>query len=196
MKELDKELEDLPLREAKKYLGLMEAFEVQSGNMEVNLNKNKMEIIKEMKKSKDSSSEKLENSDKIIKSVIESDDLIEDFSLIRKNLRDNIRNTSLLLEKFGGDLGLSKIDEIPPDMVSAYSELIKSSNASMKLLIDSYSTVSKTQVQLKKLISLNKQLDEQNDTNSKNSTTVTNTVNFVGNTKDLLNSLEILRNKA
>lgn len=176
------------LRDAKKYMNLMEAFDLKAGNMEENMKFQKNEILLELNKAKDIKdsliSSEISDLKNIEESIIDSDELIADFSLIRKNLRTNIKSTSLLLEKFGCDLGSSNLEDLNADMVSAYSELIKSSNTSMKLLIDSYSIVSKTQIEIKRLVRTNKELDDNNsDEPNINST---NIINFIGTSSEMM----------
>jgi hypothetical protein len=170
------------LREAKKFLGLMEAFEIEAGNMESNMIKEKEKIIKEVTPEQYSEPQ-------IVNSIIETDDLMSDFSLIRINLRKNIKSTSTLLEKFGQDLAASHAEDVSGQMLLGYSELIKSANTSMKLLIDTYSTVAKTQNEIKKLINLNKNLDNEIGDNIEDNS-VTNIVNFVGTPAEMLASLK------
>ena len=171
--------EDETLIEAKKYLGLMEAFDVKAGNMEENMKVEKEKILELV-----TPEQYLEPS--IVETIIDTNDLMEDFSLIRVNLRKNIKSTATILEKFGDDLAVSNAEEVSGQILLGYSELIKSSNTSMKLLIDTYSTVAKTQTEIKKLISTNKDLDENNENSGG---TTNNIVNFIGTPAELLERL-------
>lgn len=168
------------LRNAKKYLGLMEAFEVDAGNMEINMQVEKTRIVEDL--TPDHYKE-----DVIIESIIDADNLIEDFAMIRKNLQSNIKSTAIILEKFGHDLASSHAEDVSGQMLMGYSELIKSANTSMKLLIDSYERVAKIQVEVKKLLSENKDLDIENG--DAEATTVNNVINFTGTPAELLASL-------
>ena len=169
------------LRDAKKYLGLMEAFEIDSGNMEVNMQVEKTKMLEEL-------TPEHYKEEAIVESIIDSQNLIEDFAMIRKNLQNSIKATTTILEKFGQDLAMSHAEDVSGQMMIGYSELIKSSNSSMKLLIDSYERVAKIQVEVKKLISQNKDLDIENGIIE--ATTVNNTINFTGTPAELLASLK------
>ena len=166
------------------FTSLCDVFEIDTGNMEANMQVQKKKIIEELTPEQYKEPE-------IVQSIIETDELMSDFTLIRSNLRVNIKSTSTLLEKFGNDLSASHAEDVSGQMLLGYSELIKSANTSMKLLIDSYSSVAETQVRIKKLISTNKDLDKQNSEEGadKGIPGVTNIVNFVGSTSDLLATL-------
>jgi len=170
------------IRDSKKFMSLCDVFEIDAGEMEENMLKEKEKTLKAI--TPEHYKEEIE-----VTSIIETDDLMFDFTLIRKNLRNNIQSTSTLLEKFGEDLGSSHAEDVSGQMLLGYSELIKSVNTSMKLLIDSYSSVAKTQTEIKKLISLNKDLDEKNSEADETSS-VTNIVNFVGTPAEMLANLK------
>jgi len=171
------------LRDSKKFMSLCDVFEIDAGNMEENMQKQKQELIEAVTPEH----YKGETAELVQNSIIEADDLIEDFTLIRENLRRNIKSTSTLLEKFGGDLAASHAEDVSGQMLLGYSELIKSANTSMKLLIDSYSTVSKTQVEIKKLLSVNKDLDNEN---GEGDTTNIQNNYILGSTNELLEQLK------
>jgi hypothetical protein len=170
------------MRNTKKYLSLMEAFDIDAGNMEENMQKEKEKIVESLTPAH------YKEEPQIVESIIDADDLISDFSLIRENLRQNIKSTSTILEKFGLDLASSHAEDVSGQMLMGYSELIKSANTSMKLLIDTYSTVSKTQVEIKKLLAVNKDLDVENG--AADAQVVNNTINFTGTPAELLASLK------
>jgi len=176
-------MEDEVLRDSKKFLSLCEAFDINAGNMEENMQNEKKKIIDSLTTS-DLQNVDVEN---VNTSIIETEDLMKDFSFIRKNLRANIDSTSILLEKFGNDLSASHAEDVSGQMLLGYSELIKSSNTSMKLLIESYSSVSKTQNEIKKLIQENKTIESEQ---SQIDNSVTNVVNFVGTPYEMLESLK------
>lgn len=169
------------LRNAKKYLGLMEVFNIDAGNMEQNLQEEKQKIVNDL--TPDHYKEPI-----ITESIIDADNLIEDFAMIRKNLQSNIKATATILEKFGQDLASSHAEDVSGQMMVGYSELIKSANTSMKLLIDSYERVAQIQISIKKLLSENKDLDIKNG--DAEASTVNNIVNFTGTPAELLASLK------
>jgi len=173
---LDSSPEEI-MRDSKKFSTLCDVFDIDAGNMEENMLVEKKKIIEDL--TPEQYKEPL-----IVQSIIDTDELMEDFTLIRINLRKNIKSTSMLLEKFGEDLAGSHAEDVSGQMLLGYSELIKSANTSMKLLIDTYSTVSKTQNEIKKLIHQNKDIDEQNNGDITN-----NSITFIGSPAELLDSL-------
>jgi len=170
---------DEELNKAKKFLNIMNEFEISSGNMEKNINIVETEIIKDLKPIH-------YQEEAIIESIIDTKNLIEDFTLIRTNLKTNIETVTIMLTKLGNEISTSEAEDINPEILKGYSELIKSSNNSMKLLIDSYERVAKVQSEVKKFIKNIE--DENNEGSTINTTNTTNNV-FIGSSKDLLKSL-------
>lgn len=167
------------LREAKKYLGLIEAFNISAEGMEENL-------IKEKERNLASVTPEHYKNPEIVSSIISTDELLDDFNTIRKNLKSNIKATAIILEKFGEDIASSHAEDISGSLLMGYSELVKSANSSMKLLMDSYSNVAETQLKVKKLITQVKDLEDGEEGGD-----TYNTQNiFVGSTADLLKKLK------
>ena len=169
------------LREASKFVGLMEAFDIKSGaEMEENLLKNKQEILSDLQIIND-------KPEILTTSLIESDELLSDFVLVRNALRDDISSTRVLLKKLSDDLSASHSDDISGYILLSYAELKKGNVTSMKLLMDSYSTVAETQIKVKKLITEIKSMDDKED-GEKGTVNIQN--NFIGSTVEMLKMLK------
>jgi len=181
--------EDETLRDAKKFLSLMEEFDIKEGsNMETNLQKNKKEIIQ--------SKVTLVTEDDVKEyttSIVESNELLEDFILIRETLRDDIKATRIVLAALSEDLSSTSAEDMNGQVVLAFSDMKKSNVKSMELLINSYEKVAQTQLSVKKLTqelkteeNKQKQLEASEDGSG---TTIQNAV-FVGSPSELLASLK------
>jgi len=167
------------LRDAQSYLGLMETFDiVQGGNMEKNILAEKEKINKSL--------EILDEIPEVLNtSLINSDELLKDFIMVREALRDDITTTRVLLKKLGEDMASTHADDLSGTIVMAYAELKKGNVASMQMLMDSYGKVAKTQLDVKKLITEIKELEGEPQEEG----SVTNIVNFVGTPAEMLASL-------
>jgi len=182
------EYTDETLVEAKKFLSLMEEFDVKQGsNMEENLRKNKQEII-------EARTELQETNDNIPievnVSIVEADELLEDFILVRETLREDIKTTRLVLSKLGEDFATMSADEMNGQVVTAYAEIKKSNVKSMELLMGSYSNVAETQLKVKKLVQELKTVENENQQlENTGGTNIQNAV-FVGSPDELLKSLK------
>jgi hypothetical protein len=168
-------------REAQKFLGLIEAFDVEAKGMEKNLQETKTEILEDLEII-DEVPEELNSS------LIESDELLSDFILVRQSLRDDIKATRILLQKLSEDMSSSHADDLSGSMVMAYAELKKGNVTSMKLLMDSYSSVAKTQLDVKKLITEMKSIEDKEESEEGSSVNIQN--NFIGTTADVLAKLK------
>jgi translation initiation factor 2 alpha subunit (eIF-2alpha) len=180
----DKIMDSTPeemIRDSKKFMSLCEVFEVDAGNMEENIKKMKEQEIelltpefnKEIKE------------DTLIE-VIDTDSIKEDITLIRANLRANVKAIGTILGKFGEDLITTHADDVSGSVLMGYSELVKSHTTSMKLLIDIHKTAAETLVSVKKLLSEAEEIDIENN----GDTTINNTINFTGTPAELLASLK------
>ena len=180
--------EDETLRDAKKFLTLMEEFDVKEGsNMEENLRKNKDEIIKNRSELIDKNIE-VSPSENI--SIVESGELLEDFILVRETLREDIKSTRIVLEALSKDLSTITADELNGQVLLAFSDLKKANVNSMKLLIDSYEKIARTQVEVKKLTQeLITETNRAEQNNQDGGTSIQNAV-FVGTPSELLASLK------
>lgn len=145
-----------PLNEAKKYLGLMEAFDVEAGNMEEELIKTKEENHSVIVQDRED-----ELSLSVDKSMIVEEDMIQDFSLVRKVLRNTLQKIDLIIDKFGKDMAISNSEDISAAFITSFSELVKSSNDTAKNLTDMYDKAAKTQLNVKKLLSEIKTLEDE-----------------------------------
>jgi len=173
------------LCEAKKYIGLMEAFEIEAGNMEEQLIENKNELAELAEENRSVS---IENTLTADSSMIVEEDMVNDFSLVRRVLRNTLEKIDLIIDKFGKDMATSNSEDISAAFITSFSELVKSSNDTAKNLTDMYGKAAKTQLDVKKLLSEIKDMDEK-EGNSEDSN-VTNIVNFVGSPAELLASLK------
>jgi len=182
------EYTDETLVEAKKFLSLMEEFDVKQGSkMKENLRKNKQEII-------EARTELQETNDNIPievnVSIVEADELLEDFILVRETLREDIKTTRLVLSKLGEDFATMSADEMNGQVVTAYAEIKKSNVKSMELLMGSYSNVAETQLKVKKLVQELKTVENENQQlENTGGTNIQNAV-FVGSPDELLKSLK------
>jgi len=181
--------EDETLRDAKKFLSLMEEFDIKEGsNMEANLQKNKKEII--------DAKVTLVNNEEVneyTSSIVEANELLEDFILIRETLREDIKATRIVLAALSEDLSSTSAEDMNGQVVLAFSDMKKSNVKSMELLINSYEKVAQTQLSVKKLTqelktedNKQRQLEASEDGQG---TTIQNAV-FVGSASELLESLK------
>ena len=181
--------EDETLRDAKKFLSLMEEFDVKEGsNMEANLQKNKKEIIESKIKINDE-----KELEELTISIIESNELLEDFILVRETLREDIKATRVVLSKLSEDLTNMCAEDMNGQVVLAFSDMKKSNVKSMELLINSYEKVAQTQLSVKKLTqelkteeNKQRQLEASEDGGGTN---IQNAI-FVGSPSELLERLK------
>jgi len=171
-------IEAEPLIKAKKYLTLMEEFDIVEGsNMEENLTKHQEEIF-EIKKDI-----KTEVPDDLNISIVKAEELLKDFILIRETLREDIKNTRVVLDKLCRDLGMMDAEDMNGQVVMAFSDIKKSNVLSMKLLMESYEKVAETQLKVKKLA-------QELEMRENNNNPAINNAIFVGSPSDLLASLQ------
>jgi len=183
--------EDEILRDAKKFLSLMEEFDIKEGsNMETNLQNNKKDIIQ--------SKVTLVTDDDVKEyttSIVESNELLEDFILIRETLRDDIKATRIVLAALSEDLSSTSAEDMNGQVVLAFSDMKKSNVKSMELLINSYEKVAQTQLSVKKLTQELKTEDDRqkqlgNSGNGENEGMNIQNAVFVGSPAELLASLQ------
>jgi len=185
---LDKNPKEM-FRESKKFLSLCETFNIDADGMEENIIK-----MKEQQKELLTPEFIKNNEDKELDliDVISTDNLKQDISLIRDNLRANVKAIGTILGKYGDDLIASHADDVSGSVLMGYSELVKSHTNSMKLLMDIHKTSAQTLVELKKLVSQAEVLDSQNNQGNQGDITnnTNNTINFIGTPQELLESLK------
>jgi len=184
--EISEDTEDETLRDAKKFLSLMEEFDIKEGsNMEANLQKNKKEII--------DAKVTLVNNEEVkeyTSSIVEANELLEDFILIRETLRDDIKATRIVLAALSEDLSSTSAEDMNGQVVLAFSDMKKSNVKSMELLINSYEKVAQTQLSVKKLTQeLKTEDNKQRQLENTGGTNIQNAV-FVGSPDELLKSLK------
>ena len=168
--------------EAQKFIGLIEAFDTSTKGLEDNLVQQKESILKDLEIVDDIPEE-------LNMSLIESDELLNDFILVRGALRDDIGSTRVLLKKLSEDMTSSHSDDISSQLLMSYSELKKGNVASMKLLMDSYSSVAETQLKIKKLVQEIKIIEDKESNGVGGTTNIQN--NFtIGTTADILRSIK------
>jgi len=166
------------LEEANKFLGLLDAFELEADGLEDNLKKRKQEIDEKIKQVP------VLNDSDTLASIVKSDELLTDFDIVKQALREDIQTTKEILSKLGKDLAVSHSEEVSGSVLMAYAELKKGNVTSMKLLMDSYSTVAETQLKVKKFLNAY-ELEKQNDEKTVN---IQN--NFIGDTASLLSKIQ------
>ena len=170
------------IRDSKKFMSLCEVFEVDAGNMESNIQEMKKQEVELL--TPDYNHDNLDSEELL--SVISTDNLKEDITLIRKNLRSNVQAIGTILSKFGTDLIATHADDVSGSVLMGYSELVKSHTSSMKLLIDIHKTAAETLVSVKKLTSEAKDIEDE----ANGETTINNTINFTGTPAELLANLK------
>ena len=178
---------DETLRDAKKFLSLMEEFDVKEGsNMERNLQKNKKDIIESRVELQTD-----EDINKLTTSIVESNELLEDFILVRETLREDIKATRVVLSKLSDDLTAMNAEDMNGQVVLAFSDMKKSNVKSMELLINSYEKVAQTQLSVKKLTQelITEENRQQSLERNGEGTNIQNAV-FVGSPAELLESLK------
>ena len=141
-------------KNAKKYLKLIEEFETDAETMEEELEKDRQEIIQKVQENEIILDEEQQ------RNLIKSEELLNDFSLVREALREDIKSTKLLIEKLSQDMMLMDAEEISGSLVQAFAELKKGNVTSMKLLMDTYSNVAETQLKIKKFIKEQEKLED------------------------------------
>jgi len=180
--EIVEDVKDDNYIEAQKFIGLIEAFDTSTKGLEDNLVQQKESTLKDLEIVDDIPEE-------LNMSLIESDELLNDFILVRGALRDDISSTRVLLKKLSEDMASTNGDDISSSLVASYAELKKGSVASMKLLMDSYSSVAETQLKIKKLVQEIKTIENKESNEVGGTTNIQN--NFtIGTTADILKSLK------
>jgi len=181
-------VEDEPLRDAKKFLSLMEEFDIKEGsNMEANLQKSKKRIHETVIE--------VQNEDQLVElstSIVDSNELLEDFILVRKTLREDVKATRVLLSKLSEDLTNMCAEDMNGQVVMAFSDMKKSNVKSMELLINSYEKVAQTQLSVKKLtqeLKTEENKQKQLEASEDGGTSIQNAI-FVGSPSELLASLK------
>lgn len=178
---------DETLRDAKKFLSLMEEFDVKEGsNMESNLQQNKKDIIESRVELQ--TEEEVQN---LTISIVESNELLEDFILVRETLREDIKATRIVLGKLSEDLSSMSAEDMNGQVVLAFSDMKKSNVKSMELLINSYEKVAQTQLSVKKLTQelITEENRQQSLEHNEGGTNIQNAV-FVGTSSELLSHLK------
>ena len=170
------------LQEAKKFAGLMEAFDVSAGNMEENLLEEKNKNLKALEVAQNKRGTESIPLD-VTRSMIVEEEMINDFTLVRRVLRNTLKKLDLVIDKMGRDMAVTDTDELSAAFITSFSELVKSSNDTAKNLTSTYSTAAKTQVEVKRLLTEVTDMDST----SGNTTNVQN--NFLGSPADLLKHL-------
>ena len=165
----------------------MEEFDVKEGsNMERNLQKNKKDIIESRVELQTD-----EDINKLTTSIVESNELLEDFILVRETLREDIKATRVVLSKLSDDLTAMNAEDMNGQVVLAFSDMKKSNVKSMELLINSYEKVAQTQLSVKKLTQelITEENRQQSLERNGEGTNIQNAV-FVGSPAELLESLK------
>lgn len=173
-----------------KFDKLLEAFDINEGNMSANIQNTKNEVMKELQKLQENSSNTSNITPvsseltEITTSIVNTDELIKDHILVREALREDIASTRIVVSKLAEEIATSDMDQLNGQVTEAFASIKKSNVLSMKLLIDSYTMIAETQNKIKKLASELKTID-----NNENNTTIENNI-FVGSPSDLLDHLK------
>lgn len=165
---------------SKKFLKLIEEFGTSAEGMEQELQKERNEIIAKVK------DEEIQLNEEQQSNLIKSEELLNDFSLVREALREDIKSTKLLIEKLSQDMLLMDGEEISGSLVQAFAELKKGNVTSMKLLMDTYSNVAETQLKIKKFLKEQEKISEEKFSN----TTNIQINSFEGTMTDLLKTIK------
>ena len=165
---------------SKKFLKLIEEFDTSAEGMEQELQKERNEIIAKVK------DEEIQLNEEQQSNLIKSEELLNDFSLVREALREDIKSTKLLIEKLSQDMLLMDGEEISGSLVQAFAELKKGNVTSMKLLMDTYSNVAETQLKIKKFLKEQEKISEEKFSN----TTNIQINSFEGTMTDLLKTIK------
>lgn len=165
---------------SKKFLKLIEEFNTSAEGMEQELQKERNEIIAKVK------DEEIQLNEEQQSNLIKSEELLNDFSLVREALREDIKSTKLLIEKLSQDMLLMDGEEISGSLVQAFAELKKGNVTSMKLLMDTYSNVAETQLKIKKFLKEQEKISEEKFSN----TTNIQINSFEGTMTDLLKTIK------
>ena len=104
--------------------------------------------------------------------------------------RDDIKTNRTILNTLGIDIAASHADDLSGSLVMAFAELKKGNVASIKMLMDSYSSVGETQLKIKKLITEIKDIDIENGEAERKEGSTQNIINFVGTPAELLANLK------
>ena len=184
MEENKEPIEPIEFKNSKKYLKLIEEFDTDAQAMEVELQKNRDEVKETIKSQKVILNEEQQNN------LIKSEELLNDFSLVREALREDIQSSKLLIAKLAEDMMLLDSEEISGSLVQAFAELKKGNVTSMKLLMETYSNVAETQLKIKKFLKEHAKLEKEENETAKSITNVQiNTGSFEGTLTDLLTSI-------
>ena len=176
-----------------KFDKLLEAFDINEGNMSANIQNTKNEVMKELQELQELQENTSNTSNitpvsseltEITTSIVNTDELIKDHILVREALREDIASTRIVVSKLAEEIATSDMDQLNGQVTEAFASIKKSNVLSMKLLIDSYTMIAETQNKIKKLASELKTID-----NNENNTTIENNI-FVGSPSDLLDHLK------
>lgn len=170
----------------KKFEKLLEAFDISEGNMSKNIDSVQENAIKELE-ALQFTKDNIDITNEESKSIVNVTEMLDDHILVRECLREDIQTSRLVLKQLGESIATTDITDLNGQVTEAYASIKKANMLSMKELMSSYDTVSKTQNNIKKLASELKTLD-----NEEKSSEINNTQNniFVGSPAELLQQLK------
>jgi len=115
--------------------------------------------------------------------IISLNELMSDFRSIRSTLSDTVNTGKKIMNEIASAISDNGLEEIQPEMISAFSSLLGTVNTSMKLLITSYKEISTI------ILNLNK-IQSNQTAGSSSSGKVTNNLNIYSvNTAELIKDL-------
>ena len=166
-----------------KFNGLLEAFDIGSDGLAENIQAHKDDIMNDLSTVNTSS---IKLPEEVTTSLVNTENMIEDHEFVRQVLKEDISATRIVVAKLAEEISTQDMDELNGQVTEAYASIKKANMQSMKLLLDSYTTVAETQVKIKKIANEIKALDQGLDKGS----VTNNTVNFIGTPAELLASIK------
>lgn len=100
-------------------------------------------------------------SDLKIDDIVKLELLVKDYNQMRETVLSNVEITNQVIQSLTTDMFTA--DSVTPEMVSAYSSLIDTSNKSLKILTESYKNISNVLLNINKLKSKEPKETKEND---------------------------------
>lgn len=164
---------------SKKFESLSDAFNVSMDGMDDELDT----IISE---AKGEIVEHIQNGGAVTPTLKETafnvDNLGEDFKDMRRTLKDSLSDSRAIQKKFTDEMLMSTIEDISPQVLMGYSELMKAVTKQVEVLAKIYKDVADTQVKLKEYLKTEQMVEDRDG--PAGTTNVQN--NYILTTNDLI----------